>query len=102
MIYTVLKENEEYNAYLFNDFQEFTAALIERDNVNLECAIELSAPKGNTYQEKKADIESKAIEYSLNNAAGLSYGELSDIQDYFTVYGKRYGLLTDFYENAIC
>lgn len=102
MIYTVLKENEEYNAYLFNDFQEFTAALIERDNVNLECAIELSAPKGNTYQEKKTDIESKAIEYSNNTAGGLYQSECADIQDYFDYYGSKYGLLTDFHENAIC
>ena len=102
MIYTVLKENDEYNAYLFNDFNEFTQALIERDNVNLECAIDLCAPAGKTYSEKKSDIESKAIDFSNNQAGGLSYGELSDIQDYFSTYGSKYGLLTDFYENCIC
>lgn len=102
MIYAVLKENEEYNATLFDSFEEFTAALIERDNVNLECAIELSAPKGNTYQEKKADIESKAIEYSNNTTEGLYQSECADIQDYFEYYGSKYGLLTDFHENAIC
>lgn len=101
MIYAVLKENDEYNAYLFNDFNEFTAALIECDNVNLECAIELNEVSG-TYNEKKAAIESKAIEYSNNQAGGLSMGELSDIQNYFETYGKRYGLLSDFRENAIC
>lgn len=101
MIYTVLKENDEYNAYLFNDFNEFTAALIERDNVNLECAIELNEVNG-TYNEKKAAIEAKAIEYSNNQAGGLSYGEIADIQGYFETYGKRYGLLRNFREEDIC
>lgn len=102
MIYTVLKENNEYNAYLFNDFSEFTSALIERDNVNLECAIILEAPKGKTYKEKKADIESKAIELSNNRAAGLYMSEEADIEYYFSYYGSKYGLLEDFHENAIC
>lgn len=102
MIYTVLKENDEYNAYLFNSFDEFTTALIERDNVNLECAIELSAPKGKTYQEKKADIEAKAIELSNNRAAGLYMSDEADIEYYFSYYGGKYGLLEDFHENAIC
>ena len=101
MIYTVLEENGEFNAYLFDNFEEFTAALIERDIVILQCAIELNEVSG-TYAEKKAAIESKAIEYSNNAANGLSYGELALIQGYFETYGKRYGLLEDFHENAIC
>ena len=37
----------------------------------------------------------------LSNAA-VSYGELANIQHEMYALGKRYGLLTEFYENAIC
>ena len=59
---------------------------------------------GRTYQERKNDLHEKAIEWS--NAVGQypkwSYGELAIIQGFFEKYGRRYGLLTEFRENAIC
>ena len=59
---------------------------------------------GRTYQERKNDLHEKAIEWS--NSVGQypkwSYGELAEIQGFFETNGRRYGLLTEFRENAIC
>lgn len=58
---------------------------------------------GKTYKDRKGDLLNKAIEYS--NSVGLicmSMGEFAIIQDFFEKNGKRYGLLEEFRENAIC
>ena len=59
---------------------------------------------GKTYQERKNDLQNKAIEWS--NSVGQypkwSYGELATIQGFFETNGRRYGLLKEFQENAIC
>ena len=58
---------------------------------------------GKTYEERKNNLQSLAIDYS-NNFAGLpwSYGELAEIGDFFYRNGKKYGLLKEFHENGIC
>ena len=79
--------------------------LFHRDtfNPNTEYSfIVLGAIKGKTYKERKADAESKAIDFSYFDTSGLSWGEYADIGSYFENIGKRYGLLRDFHENAIC
>ena len=53
------------------------------------------------YKKRKAEVREEAIEYSYSDEE-LSYGELAEIQDYFRRLGKRYGLLREFRENAIC
>lgn len=59
---------------------------------------------GKTYQERKADLQNKAIEWSNNQGtyAAWSYGELATIQGFFEKNAKRYGLLREFRENCIC
>ena len=59
---------------------------------------------GKTYQERKADLYNKALEYSSSwyNFCGFSYGELATISDFFETNGKRYGLFKEFQENGIC
>ena len=57
---------------------------------------------GKTYQDKKRSLEQMAIDFSLNQAGGLAYNQVAAIQDYFEENGRRYGLLKDFRENAIC
>lgn len=101
MIYAVLKIDNDDTANLFFSWEEYHKATFNPD-IEPICIIELGQIKGKTYQAKKAAIEDKAIEYSNNIAPGLSYGELFDIENYFSTYGKRYGLLRDFHENAIC
>ena len=57
---------------------------------------------GKTYKERKASAEQLAIDFSYADTSGMSYGELNEIAWFFEKVGKRYGLLKDFRENAIC
>lgn len=88
-----------YNNISFNDL--VTDYGIEEDDILLYIPFKVS---GKTYAERKADIEAKAIDWSnnLGEYPAWSYGELADIQEFFEKNGKRYGLLREFRENAIC
>lgn len=58
---------------------------------------------GKTYREKQAEVEDKAKEWqSIFSQYSWSYYELYIIQNWFYENGKRYGLLKEFKENAIC
>lgn len=58
---------------------------------------------GKSYAERKGDLEDKAIMYSYTwSEYCYSYGELFEVQNFFEVNGKRYGLIREFRENAIC
>lgn len=74
---------------------------IKEENVLLYIPMTIS---GKTYQDRKEDLRNKAIEWSntLGYYPAWSYGELADIQGYFENGGKKYGLLAEFHENAIC
>lgn len=57
----------------------------------------------NKYEEYKEKYRQEAIEWQLDfNNHNYSWGELAYYGDYFTKYGKRYGLLREFHENGIC
>lgn len=59
--------------------------------------------KGNNYEERKSNLIDLAIDYQTRfSSLSWSYGELLDIQDFFFKNAKRYGLLQEFKENAIC
>lgn len=57
---------------------------------------------GKTYHEKATAARDLAVEYSLTNYPGLSWGEVAKVQGYFEKIGRRYGLLNEFRENCIC
>lgn len=55
------------------------------------------------YQKRKAEVREEAIEWQADfGEHNYSYGELAYYGDYFERLGKRYGLLREFKENAIC
>lgn len=55
-----------------------------------------------TYQEKKADVREKAINFQqVFFECDFSYSEIIEYQNYFLKQGKRYGLLKEFRENGI-
>ena len=57
----------------------------------------------NKYQQMKEKVRNEAIEWQMDfENHNYSYGELSVFQNYFETMGKRYGLLREFKENAIC
>lgn len=56
----------------------------------------------NKYQRAKQRARDKAVEWQSGFCdQNYSYGELVYWQDYFTVLGKRYGLVREFRENGI-
>ena len=60
---------------------------------------------GKTYAERKADLRNTALDFQdLFSVYGvsISWEELAIFSDFFTKYGKRYGLLTEFRENGVC
>lgn len=59
--------------------------------------------RGKNYQERKANLEDLAKDWQLNfSQYSWSWGELAEICNWFYENGKRYGLLREFKENAIC
>ena len=57
----------------------------------------------NSYQQHKEAARQKAIAWQADFAErSMSYEELAESQAYFERIGMRYGLLTEFRENAIC
>ena len=105
---TIIIFNEENNhlneivggIYTGIDYKT-AAAEIGENNILYFIPLTIS---GRTYNERKNDLRNKAIEYqnSWYDFCGFSYGELAIINDFFETNGRRYGLLTDFKENAIC
>lgn len=101
MIYAILKKNEKEEAFLFDCWPCFQQAIFN-PSIEIVFQLELDNLTGKTYIEKKECLRNKAVMYSLNQAGGLSYFDLDCIQEYFERYGRRYGLLSEFHENAIC
>lgn len=54
-----------------------------------------------SYEGKKEVLRNFAINWQ-NFDDNYSYGELSNWQDFFREYGKKYGLLNEFTNNGIC
>lgn len=54
------------------------------------------------YRRRKNALRVEAIEWQMNFENQVySWGDIADWGDYFYTYGKRYGLLREFRENAI-
>lgn len=91
--YIYYKNSNGYREYCKDTF----SPLIEDLRV-----LDLSV-KGKTYEEKKQSLYDLAIEYQYNFAPlSWSYGELYELNNFFEKNAKRYGLLKEFKENAIC
>jgi hypothetical protein len=55
------------------------------------------------YQKRKAEVREEAIEWqAASSKYDYSYWEVISTETYFRRLGKRYGLLKEFKENAIC
>lgn len=91
--YIYIKKNGGWNAFYKDTFSPLTKNI---ETLNL-------VVKGKNYKEKQDYLRDLAIDYQYNfSSLSWSYGELLDIQDFFYKNGKRYGLLKEFKENAIC
>lgn len=97
-----IKDNSsgrEYcNLYDDSEISIFHAATFSPD---IEYKILPLKISGKTYAERKSSARQLAIDYQYTDCGGLSCMELSTIQSYFETIGARYGLITEYRENAI-
>ena len=59
---------------------------------------------GKTYRERQNDLREKAIRFqmAIGDSEGLYASEYAEIVRWFGRNARRYGLLQEFVENAIC
>lgn len=96
-----IRQNKQEELYI-NPFDPFNGCSDSSDD-DIITVIDTERLRGRNYAEKKANLEAQAIDYSIAmSCSNLSYAELFVIGNYFDKYGRRFGLLTDFYENCIC
>lgn len=116
MLYTMIYNNktEETETKIFYDLISFYTetsppeiefSVIDTEKPPVFNKFYNGRPARYTYAEQKAALHDLAVEYSnsfgADHVEGMSYCELAEIQNYFETYGRRYGLLTEFRENAI-
>lgn len=96
--YTDNDYNNSGVCYSYDTFFTATSTPLDYDAVILDGA------HGLGYNERKADIRQQAIEYQRIISEGVSMGwsDVMEIGDYFSRYGRKYGLLKEFQENGIC
>lgn len=57
---------------------------------------------GKTYHDRKNSLRDLAVMFSNADCEFTSWDSIIDIQHFFRENGRRYGLLREFEENAIC
>ena len=58
--------------------------------------------KGKNYRERQSSVQTIAIDFQTADIGGLFMSDYARIGEWFTTQGKRYGLLKEFRENAVC
>lgn len=104
MVFANLKEKGKTDSFLFDSWDAYHAATFPPD-VETACCFPLTI-RGRTYRERQESLRNLAIdiqyEQSDADGLGLSYLESAELSDFFARNARRYGLLTEFRENAIC
>lgn len=105
MLYLAYKDKNGATTAGLYDYEELHSALFSPSREQL-CIIDLDRIHGKTYAEKKNYIRDTAHDFQTADSeisgGGLSMGEYITVQGFFEKYGKRFGLLREFRENAIC
>lgn len=58
--------------------------------------------KGKNYRERQSSVQTIAMDFQTADIGGLFMSDYARIGEWFTTQGKRYGLLKEFRENAVC
>lgn len=58
--------------------------------------------KGKNYRERQSSVETTARDFQAADIGGLFMSDYARIGEWFITQGKRYGLLKEFRENAVC
>jgi hypothetical protein len=92
------------NKELFRVLKNFYCEQISEQTFNIEGRAQvLSVRPLSPYEKNKAALRNIAQEWQYNFPKfAYSWEQLAGWQDFFTEYGKKYGLLTEFQENGIC
>lgn len=85
---------------VFTSWSEYHAATFSPDCV-IECVRRLEV-KGRTYAERREHLRDLAIDIQCADNGGMSYSEWAILGNFFDKNARRYGLLNEFRENAIC
>lgn len=85
---------------VFTSWSEYRTATFSPDCV-IECVRQLKI-KGRTYAERRENLRNLAIDIQSADNGGMSYSEWAILGDFFDKNARRYGLLNEFRENAIC
>lgn len=94
-------QGKEYiTLYVYKSYEQFIKDTFSPDT-EIITLIDFTI-HGKTYQERKADTERIAIEYSHADLSGLSWLECAIISEFFARNGRRYCLKKEFTENGIC
>ena len=94
----IVKTNKE----LFKMYCKYYCEPLEKDNFIVLGLREWNGNK-QTYEGRKEVLRSEAVKWQENfSKNNYSYHQLSEWQNFFEEYGKKYGLLKEFKENGIC
>ena len=58
--------------------------------------------KGKNYRERQSSVQTIAMDFQTADIGGLFMSDYARIGEWFSTQGKRYGLLKEFRENAVC
>ena len=95
--------NGERHAKVYYDWEQYFNDTFS-PMCNRAFILDLSGIKGSSKQEKKEYLRAKAIEFYNNypDLLFLKWSEYHEIGNFFTKYGKQYGLLKEFQAKGIC
>lgn len=97
---TLTDESGRTDSFLFPTWDAYHTATFS-PNLTVEAVLPLEI-HGRTYRDRQNSLRQLAIDIQSEDAGGLSYGELYDLQQFFQWDGRKLGLLREFRENAIC
>lgn len=104
MIYAIIDDDGLYGA-TFDTWEAYHRATFSPDIYPMfVCDTESTRVSGKTRAEKKETARELAVRWQslLGYFYECSYEDFAIAGDYFYALGKRYGLLREFRENAIC
>lgn len=100
MLYVAFTLAGETHSNLYSSWEDYYRDTFSPD-ADIKALVDFQI-SGKSYAERKESARQTAIDFQTEERPGLSYGELATIKAWFYRVGKRYGLLKEFSENAIC
>lgn len=103
MILATLESTEGYfqEGVFFENEKDFCEAVCDPCCVAVTDILRFCVV-GDDYEERKDNLHELAVAYSNYDLSDVGLLDDQRMKDFFCKYGKRYGLLREFRENAIC